>query len=327
MAAPSSPFPLQHSSILFGQEPVYRLLDEVFSEGTVGVNDGLVTQNGGGAMRVNVAAGSAVVSFDTPYGGKRQVVWTATESGPPGSPTTADNWISTFTAAHATLPRIDRVVLTVQDASLDATGQRRAVFQVVAGTATSGATLTNLTGAAAVPANSILLANVLVRAATTAILTADIDTTSTVRQRTRVGGGSVSGSPAYGIAQFTSAVSITAGSEGAAQTVVTAPAITFDGSTQVRVEFFFPYWSHSNASATGFFNLHDGTASIGFLGQHTFPAATTNYLGGTLERIFTPSGTLTLSVRSFTSGGTLTVGAGIGGVGANMPGLIRIIPA
>lgn len=195
MAAPSTPFPLQLDTIKYGQEEIYRLHDDLFSEGVVAAGDGAVTQFGGGAMRANVAAGEAYVTYETPYGGKRKLRWTATESGPVGSPTTGDNWLSTFTTAHATLPRIDRVVATVQDASLDATGQRRQVFQVIAGTATSGADLTNLTGATAVPANSILLANVLVRAAATTILTADIDTSNTVRQLSRAGGGRLQADP------------------------------------------------------------------------------------------------------------------------------------
>ncbi len=188
MAAPSNPFPLQSDSIKFGQDVMYRLIDNLLSEGVIADGDGIVTQNGGGAMQVNIAAGEAIVAFDTPYGGKRQLRWTATNTGLPGSPNTADNVISTFTAANGSNPRIDRVVTTVQDASLDATGQRRQVFQVIAGTATAGADLVNLTGAASVPANSILLANVLVRAAATTILTADIDTTiSTTRQKAGMG--------------------------------------------------------------------------------------------------------------------------------------------
>jgi hypothetical protein len=77
----------------------------------------------------------------------------------------------TATAAHATLPRIDQVVLRVRDtvpapaAAGDAenTGQ----IEIVTGTATAGATLDNRTGAAALPASSLLLADLLVPAAFT----------------------------------------------------------------------------------------------------------------------------------------------------------------
>ena len=65
------------------------------------------------------------------------------------------------------------------------------MFKVVPGTATSGATLSNLTGAAAVPNNSLLLANVLIPATSTSITDANIDTT--VRVRASVGGGNATG--------------------------------------------------------------------------------------------------------------------------------------
>lgn len=322
MAAPSHPFPLQHDTILFGQEELFRWLDHLYSEGVIAPTDGAVTQYASGEMRVNVAAGQAICTFDTPYGGKRQLRWTATSSGTPGSPNSADNWISTFTAAHGTLPRIDRVVATVQDASLDATGQRRQVFQVVAGTATSGATLANLTGAAAVPANSMLLANVLVRAAATTILTADIDTT--VRTRTRVGGGAVLASTAISRTPFVAPVPITATSEATAQTIVTAPAASYDGVTEVEVEFFCPYVSHSGGNGVILFIVHDGTASVGHIAGQSSPTASTRYLGPRASAFLTPSGSVTYSIRAYTGGGTGTVGADVGGSGLYVPGFLRI---
>lgn len=83
------------------------------------------------------------------------------------------------------------MVLTVRDANLDAGSDYDAKFKVVPGTATSGANLTNLTGAAAVPNNSLLLANVLIPATSTSITNANID--STVRVRASVGGGDATG--------------------------------------------------------------------------------------------------------------------------------------
>lgn len=77
-------------------------------------------------------------------------------------------------AAHATLPRIDSVYLVVQDNTHDASGQNRAQVTIVTGTATSGATLTNRTGAGAAPASSLLLADVLVAATDTAIANNEI---------------------------------------------------------------------------------------------------------------------------------------------------------
>lgn len=77
-------------------------------------------------------------------------------------------------AAHATLPRVDRVVLEIQDNTHDASGQNRFQVRVISGTATSGATLDNLTGVAAVPSNCLLLADVHVPATDTTIANSQI---------------------------------------------------------------------------------------------------------------------------------------------------------
>jgi hypothetical protein len=69
----------------------------------------------------------------------------------------------TATTAHATLPRVDRVVVSMAG-----------VVSLVAGTATSGATLDNLTGAASVPSDSLLLADVLVPATDTTLSNSQI---------------------------------------------------------------------------------------------------------------------------------------------------------
>lgn len=80
----------------------------------------------------------------------------------------------TVTTAHATLPRVDQVVLEVLDNTHDSSGSNLVRTRVVAGTATSGATLANRTGAAALPSSALLLADVLVGAAATSITNAVI---------------------------------------------------------------------------------------------------------------------------------------------------------
>lgn len=171
-----SQWPTQRADLLFGQEPLFRMLDDLFNEGVLAAGDFAVT-GPGGSVQVQVAAGDCYVSIESSsYGGKRRLHnESATLSGTPGSPNSPD-WASTFTAPHGTNPRLDRVVATPRDGLYDATSAFTPIFQVIAGTATGGATLSNLTGAAAVPANSILLANVLVPAAATQIVAADIDT-------------------------------------------------------------------------------------------------------------------------------------------------------
>jgi hypothetical protein len=214
-------FPLQHSGFQdFGENVFYRLYDDLFGEGVVGENDLKVEANGTPAMRVNVLAGTGYVDFDTPEGGKRWLYNSATsDSGLPGAPGT--DWETTFTAAHGTNPRIDRVVAKAYDGLVDSGGLYGPKLAVVAGTATGGATLANLTGAAAVPANSILLANVLIPAAATTIPNSNIDTLGDgfmrVRPRART---------ADVFCQITRAAAQSLGTSG------TAAAVTFDTQDQ-----------------------------------------------------------------------------------------------
>jgi len=121
-----------------------------------------VSQRAAGAnMSVDIAAGHAVIFGDDVAG---QGVYSAYNDGVVNL---------AIAAAHASLPRVDRVCLRLRDAFHGGAANDFA-FVVVAGTPTSGATLSNLSGAAAVPANHLLLANVLVPAAAASILAANI---------------------------------------------------------------------------------------------------------------------------------------------------------
>lgn len=77
-------------------------------------------------------------------------------------------------AADVTNPRIDQVVLEVLDNVHDASGGNLARVRVIAGTPSPGATLDNRTGAAALPGSCVRLADVLVGAGVTSIVTANI---------------------------------------------------------------------------------------------------------------------------------------------------------
>lgn len=78
------------------------------------------------------------------------------------------------TAAHATLPRIDQVILEVLDATHDGGASNTVRTRIVDGTATAAATLDNRNGAAALPNNAIRLADVLIPAAAVTVLAANI---------------------------------------------------------------------------------------------------------------------------------------------------------
>lgn len=138
----------------------------VASEGVAATGDMAVTQRAAGAnLSVDIAAGSALVQGDS-----------VTGQGYYPEYNDATFNLTGFTAAHATLPRIDRVVVRARDqfhGDPDNTDQ----FVILTGTPTSGATLANTTGAASVGNNQLLLANILVPATATSITTANIDTT------------------------------------------------------------------------------------------------------------------------------------------------------
>jgi hypothetical protein len=124
----------------------------------------------------------------------------------------------------------------------------------------------------------------------------------------------------------TTSVTVSATTEATANTVVTAGAVTFDGATPVVIEFYAPYVQPASV-ATAYVQLvlYDGSSSIGLLGIVGNPAANTMYDPVFLRRRLTPAAaSKTYSVRAFQANGNGTVGAGVGGVGANMPAYIRI---
>lgn len=89
-----------------------------------------------------------------------------------------------ISAASSSNPRIDLVCATVNDAQYTAPPGGVTVGQwapiVVTGTPTSGATLSNLSGAPALPGSSLLLGYVLVPKSATNIVTADIANVASV---------------------------------------------------------------------------------------------------------------------------------------------------
>lgn len=137
----------------------------LIQEGVVGAGDLKVAQRaaGGANMSVDVATGDAWVRVDT---GTRN-----------GLSHMFNDAIANaaITAAHATLPRLDQVVLQYNDSSLPAgVGGDVPTLRVIPGTPTSGATLDNRTGAASLPNDALRIADVLVAAAAASIVSADI---------------------------------------------------------------------------------------------------------------------------------------------------------
>lgn len=177
MTMTSPPYALQqgsHSAQLF-REAIGSLLGQ--SGGIVQPSDLAVTQNGTPNMSVNVGPGriwvpSTYTATVNPGGGAYY----------PGGLYYAENDASVnlpISASNPTNPRIDQIIAQVQDAAY--TGSTNsAQLAVLTGTATAGASLTNLVGLASVPASSLVLAYVLVPANATSIVTGDISNAASV---------------------------------------------------------------------------------------------------------------------------------------------------
>lgn len=129
--------------------------------------------------------------------------------------------------------------------------------------------------------------------------------------------------------EITSPVTISATSEATADTVVTAGAITFDGSTRVCIEFFSDSVAPgaTAASAIAIF-LYDGASSIGYIWFCKKDSSATAQNGTTgchAVRYLTPSaGSHTYSIRASRSVSNGSIYAGAGGSGNDSPAFIRI---
>jgi hypothetical protein len=134
----------------------------VGQEGVIEGGDYKTTQRGAGAnMSVDTAAGDAWVKMDT---GTRNGLYLQTNDGV----------INTAVgAAHATLPRLDQLVIQANDSNVVGISNIPEL-KILAGTATGGATLDNRTGAAALGNDRLLIADILVPAAAASIVNANI---------------------------------------------------------------------------------------------------------------------------------------------------------
>jgi hypothetical protein len=139
------------------QEGVYGTPTLVTAGGVANTPDAdfMVTQRAAGAnlsIDVNMPSGGfAYVQGDTISG---QGLYTV--------PVHASNINEAIAAADATNPRVDSVILELQDNVHDGSGGNGARTRVLTGTPTPGATLANRSGAVALPGSALLLADVLV---------------------------------------------------------------------------------------------------------------------------------------------------------------------
>lgn len=200
-------------------------------------------------------------------------------------------------------------------------------LQTAAATADSAST----TATAAIPKSTVTTAGDLIYATgSAAVARLGVGTATQV-----LGGGASAPAwvtpPAFEYAynEFTSNVSITATSEATANTIVTATAVAFDGSTTVVIEFFCPVVvTPSSAGSAMRVALYDGSSSIGIWDVRVRTTDATADSGDSstyLQRRLTPSAaTKTYSARAYVSTGTGVFGAGAGGLATQVPGFIRI---
>jgi hypothetical protein len=127
--------------------------------------------------------------------------------------------------------------------------------------------------------------------------------------------------------EFTASVSANTVAEAAATLVVSAGAVTFDG-TAVDIEFFSPGYVHGGSSATHGINLWDVATDLGRLYDGTVVASTSDQLGALKRRLTPSAGSHTYNIRIWESSATNFVAlAGAGGAGTKLPGYIKITKA
>lgn len=163
-----TPFPNDAKS--YGFEWLRVLLESAgVQEGVLNGGDFKVTPGTGGGMNVDVAAGTALVKGDSgvPGAGLSQGLFIEVNDAAIANALALD-------ASHATLPRIDQIVVRVRDSSDLGSGADDAVLEKLTGVATAGATLDNRTGAAALPGDRLRLADILVPAASAAVTAGNV---------------------------------------------------------------------------------------------------------------------------------------------------------
>jgi hypothetical protein len=147
---------LTETAFIDGHDYTFQQLRRVLrlpavQEGVLAAGDYKVSAGAG--MSVNVAAGDALVAMDT--GTKNGLYWQENDAAIAGV---------VVPPSHATLPRIDQVLLQVRDPNVVGAFDTPQLF-VLQGVPTAGATLDNRNGAIALPGDHLRLADVLVPAA------------------------------------------------------------------------------------------------------------------------------------------------------------------
>ena len=124
----------------------------------------------------------------------------------------------------------------------------------------------------------------------------------------------------------TGTVNITHNSDATADTVITGSSVSYDGSTVVLIEVFFPAVDTAafNAAAVVFV-LYDGSTDLGRIGvTRNVTTSVLRYPVYMAYRITPSNASHQYIVKAFNSGGTGIVYGGAAGAGVNVPGFLRI---
>jgi hypothetical protein len=298
--APSSGAGVLFTQQGIGTTPGYSALDlrrsEIVGpvqEGVYAAGDFMVTQRalGGPGMFVDIAAGVpsfAAVQGDSVSGQGLYIV----------APHSAAVITEAIAAADPTNPRIDIVILEVQDNVHDASGGNIARTRVVTGTPTAGATLTNRAGVATLPGSALLLADVLVTAAASNVANTQI------RDRRKWARGAFTRIPGNLGGSATTAVAMTG------STVVNAAfSVRMECSgLPIRVQFYARAFHSAVGGHVDFMTAVDGTLQ-NVLHRHTNAATNQNFAGVVMEDTIVPAaGSHTIAaVWGTPSGATATI--------------------
>lgn len=225
--------------------------------GVIGSTDFKVVQRGAGA--------NMTVDVTMTAGGVAYVAGTAVSGqGLYAVPVHASTVNEAVAAAHGSLPRIDTVVLRVFDHTHDASGANNSQIVVLTGTATSGATLDNRTGAATVPGSSLVLADILVPAASSSVVTANIrDRRSWARGAYRqILGGSTEYTTSSAVTALISSANLTERIECSGAPLIVQFATTLSLDTVTTVGVIELWLDGSKVSGTNSYQWVNPTAGV-----------------------------------------------------------------
>lgn len=182
-------FPLKDDLQWYDPEVIFKPFDDIFGRGVLGSTDLQVVANSTPDGQIKIKAGRGYVPYTS--GGKR---YFSTSVDIQSTEAEFQHAIGAYTGTT----RIDRIVAKILDSTINPGDLiKGGVFDVLAGTPTGGATLVNLSGAASVPTNTLLLGNVLINGST--IPSGNIDSGfGGIRARAIIGqGNSITQGPQY----------------------------------------------------------------------------------------------------------------------------------